>query len=327
METNNTCQSGVEPEAGTSLMDNKNVNKEDQKEPKSVPEEQTGVDMDECSEYSDECSDESYEKEDETENRVNVHRFSPEAGKERLAKLPEKVSMVFQLQNIDKTFNAFVEELDSRCRDYEKNRDPKDYERILTQVYYMQCVNFRDAHFERRKAIDTVPVELTEYMKKTHMADILQTIIDVAQQNGYHARNNLESLKQQVQKNNQDEYELKHAMESWNSLQQLYKALVNLNNICNGIRRYDNPRNRKYNFNGRPKYRTHHYDDRPKYTERFQDRSSNQQHHFSGSMDPMQKKRYKPGTYSMQDPSQIRLRKSDHYANRNTGFRHYQKNK
>ncbi|XWV24675.1 hypothetical protein QJ856_gp1109 [Tupanvirus deep ocean] len=177
---------------------------------------------------------EEVDDDDAPEEDVGGHKFSsPEAGAERLAKLPSNVQTAFQLLNEETTFNAFVTELQNRCRNARTNLPPNSKDRMWLHHALNTCMEFRRTHFQRRSSLmDRVPTEVSAYMASADEVEMLQTLVDVAQQKGYHARQFFDSLSDESNTKRVSQRDYDDALVSCKALEQRYHEYVDMFRRC-----------------------------------------------------------------------------------------------
>ena len=134
-------------------------------------------------------------EEKESGEKESGEKFeSPESGQKRLNKLPLDVLNGFRLSSIDTNFSILVSELQRRRKEM-KTMEQHSFERMWTQTVYERCMEFLKEHKTfRRNSHDNISQDIAEYMKITPLVNLLQTFIDIAQQNGFFAKKCMDEM-------------------------------------------------------------------------------------------------------------------------------------
>lgn len=192
------------------------------------------------------------EEDDSDENGENGEGMalkfsSPQAGAERLSKLPENVRQALEFVNIETTFKAFMTELQSRCEECNQCLNPTDAEKQMYKSMWLKCTLIKCQKFFSRNlqsgATHTrIPTALSEYFKNASVPELLQTFIDVSQQHGYHAKCKHDEMlgSDKTQRKRLDEANMERI-----KTKALYKNFVGLYKQCVG---QDTRRNKPHKF-------------------------------------------------------------------------------
>ncbi|XWV25914.1 hypothetical protein QJ857_gp1166 [Tupanvirus soda lake] len=262
-------------------------------------------------------TEEMDDEDDAPEEELDVagHKFSsPEAGAERLAKLPSNVQTALQLMSEETTFGALVAELQNRCRNARANLPPNSKDRMWLHHALNTCMEFRRTHFQRRSnLLDRVPTEVSTYMSSADEVEILQTLVDVSQQKGYHARQFFDTLNDESTTKRVSQRDYDDALASCKALEQRYHEYVDMFRRCTasgkpfrvrtGYRRPSTSYQTRVSHD-RPQRGIIRRDDsgrsqqeRPRREERCtQDERPTRQVHVSSER-PTERKPYRPGSY------------------------------
>jgi len=158
---------------------------------------------------------------------------SPESGAERLKQLPQKVCDFYHLVPIETAFNAFLKSLRNRCADCKTTHDKFSYEKMWMSMVFSICMDFRRDVFQSKSDdMDQTPVEIRDWMDQTGIIEILQTFIDVAQQNGHEAKNELAKQEENTESKNQRHTD--NIKSRCSALQNRYHSFVDLYRRCTG---------------------------------------------------------------------------------------------
>lgn len=161
---------------------------------------------------------------------------SPEAGMERLAKIPQNVYKALCLLPIDASFKECVMCIRERCENCRSTMELHCHERMWTHMVFSMCMNFNRDQFGTRSSNNNsiVPQELMDYMRCTPILDMLQLFIDISQQNGFQAQKSLEMMNQENQSKRFTSREYDDAQALCRALKQLYHNFVDLYRHCTG---------------------------------------------------------------------------------------------
>jgi hypothetical protein len=175
--------------------------------------------------------------ENENEKNTNFeYKFSsPEACAERLGKLPSNILSALRSLNEEVIFDIFITELKVRCHDCKNRLDKYSPERMWTQIVFSKCMDFKHEHFRNKNNnLDRVSTDFLTFMRNVDIVSILQILVDVAQQNGYHSKQLFDNLSNEHKMNyiNQKDYD--DAKNRWLLNQQQYHNYVNLFRHCTG---------------------------------------------------------------------------------------------
>jgi hypothetical protein len=268
----------------------------------------------------DECVEENSGSDDDG---TFVKYSSPEAGEERLGKIPKEILTLLQTQSMETSFGAMITEVKRRCDEVRETLQPLDIKRMWTQMVFGWCMDFRRTHFPKKRTFnqaldqtsnECVPLVFSNYMKNTDLVDLLQMFIDIAQQNGFHAQQNKHNLDEVSRTKRVSQQMFNDAQNYCDTLQQLYHDFVDLYRHCTGTWRP--PRVPRYNrgpqreprrdFNGRGQYTE---DPRPMQNfavkpsqerKQYTDSSTRSMQNFA--VKPSQERRpYRPGGYPVTD--------------------------
>ncbi|BCS83364.1 hypothetical protein QLL95_gp0759 [Cotonvirus japonicus] len=178
-----------------------------------------------------------YEDEPVTKVVTSDSTYSAEAGAARLAKLPKQICDEIKKLGYDIAFKKFIEELVDDVRSNRSSGDNIDsFENMWYRMALTICNSFYYRNFGRRygarqEADDAlISNELREYICQTPVLDVIQTFIDLTQQDG-----NLNN------KQNQDEQFIRYH-------RFLYRSFVTLYHQCNGTwkpQKHNNNRKRQ----------------------------------------------------------------------------------
>ncbi len=171
---------------------------------------------------------------DNNNNNPGQKFSSPEASALRLSKLPLNVLSVMRMSNEEIIFDAFISELKFRCNDHKNRLDKYALERMWTQMVFSICMNFRHEHFHGKShSLENISPDFLQFMRNSNIIDLLQVLVDVAQQSGFQAKDILMTFE-----NNKDsgitQKDYNEAKNRWNSLQQHYHDYVDLFRRCTG---------------------------------------------------------------------------------------------
>lgn len=196
-------------------------------------------------EYED---DQNMGEQDGQEEGGGAMRFtSPEASAERLSKMPETVHTSLQLMSEENIFNAVINEIQARCQKCREKCSVYDFEKMWTHMVKTYCMSFRSQYFTRNSRatiLDQIPEAVMQYMKNMTLVELLQMVVDLAQQRGYRAKQRLDSFFDQDKLTvSQQEYD--RAKEKCNYFYHCYHNYVDLFRLCTGSWRPQRPmRNR-----------------------------------------------------------------------------------
>lgn len=172
----------------------------------------------------------------DTSNCPETMKFSsPEAGMERLSKIPGNVCAAICAVGIDNTFREFLTCAKLRCDNCKSTMEMLSCERMWTNMVYSMCMDFNRDHFGKNGS-QTVPQELTDYMNSVSMLEMLQVFIDISQQNGFNAQKEYDAMNTegQNQSPNINQRQLDDAQNYCRALKQLYHDFVDLYRHCTG---------------------------------------------------------------------------------------------
>lgn len=131
-----------------------------------------------------------------------------------------------------KIFNLFLIELKNKCDVLQSSQEPHSYERMWTQIVYSICMNFKREHFNYKfKSPQHVSPKLTVWFQ-TDIVKVLQTFVDISQQNGYSAKQSLMKLRETSK--SQDTKDIHYLQEHFDKLQNRYHDYVDLLKRCIG---------------------------------------------------------------------------------------------
>ena len=160
---------------------------------------------------------------------------SPEAGASRLDKLPPNVLVVLQLLDEDVMFYALIMELQTRCHDCRTTLPIYSTDRMWIHTVFSFCMNFRrEKIISESGATQDVSAEVQEYMRTTPIVSILQTLVDLAQQTGYQAKQFLDTLENEASTKFVSTQDHDDAYNNCNNLQRRYHDYVDLFRHCTG---------------------------------------------------------------------------------------------
>jgi hypothetical protein len=173
---------------------------------------------------------------DNDENDNSTYKFSsPEAGAERLGKLPPNILSTLRSVNEEIIFDAFIVELKNRCHEHKNKLEKYSPERMWTQIVFSKCMNFRYQHFHSKpNSLENIPNDFLHFLRDSTIVNILQILVDVAQQSGFNAKQLLDGYNTDTTFNvNQKDYN--DARERWNTCQRHYYDYVELFRHCTGM--------------------------------------------------------------------------------------------
>lgn len=184
---------------------------------------------------------------------------SPEAGAERLSKLDPEILDALKLMTEDDIFSLFLSELKNKCNFLQSSQDSFSHERMWTQIVFSICMNFKREHFHSKVKLSHVPPKITAWFKDTNVVSILQTFVDISQQNGYAAKQVLMKLRETDPRSSkhQDTKELHLTQERFELLQNRYHDYVDLLKRCTGTwkpQKLRHPKHMKPSSDCRPEH-------------------------------------------------------------------------
>lgn len=182
-----------------------------------------------------EYPDEDMVVEEQDNNEEQTKQYSPEACMARLAKLPENVQNELKSMTEYDCFNSCVQSLVSRCAEQRKNMEENNFERMWTHNVRNHCMNFRQQCFRhmRNRSNGTYQV-FTDYMSTLSVMEMLQTLVDLAQQRGFFAKQNLASCMDENGALVVSETDYAQSKEQCTYCYNQYHFYVDLYRHCNG---------------------------------------------------------------------------------------------